>query len=195
MATIKILIEGYARELPTGWQASSTSCLITTDNYKIITDPGCNRQALLAALDREDLSTDAIDYVFLSHRHPDHTLLACLFERAKYVTFDAHLLYDNDVMLEFDKHLFGEDIEIIDTPGHVQEHLSLLVQTQEGKIAIAGDVFWWLDGETQLPDLNQEDPSQASDMDHQALMASRKKLLAWADYIIPGHGKRFKVDR
>ncbi|MBU1118866.1 MBL fold metallo-hydrolase [Patescibacteria group bacterium] len=195
MAKIKVLIEGYAKPLDKGWKASCTTCLITTNDKKIITDPGCNRVKLLEALAAEDLNIGDIDYVFLSHRHPDHILLAGLFENAKYVTFDGNMMYNKDVLLEFDKHCLGSDIEIVATPGHVNEHLSLIVDTSEGKVAIAGDVIWWLDSEEQNFDLHQKDHNQAVDLNMDTLVESRKKLLKMADYIIPGHGKRFKVDK
>ena len=111
------------------------------------------------------------------------------------MTFDDHLIYDKDVLLEYDKNVLGDDIEIIDTPGHVPEHLSLIVDTDNGKIAVAGDVIWWLDDEEQVLYINQKDHSQALDMDMEALVESRKKLLKIADYIIPGHGKMFKVEK
>jgi len=195
MAEIKILIEGYAKKLENGFIASSTTCLITTENKKIITDPGCNREKLLESLDKEGLTTNDIDYVFLSHCHPDHILLAGIFEKAKFVTFDTNLVYDKDLMLEFDTHMLGKDIEIIETPGHVLEHLSLLVSTAKGRVAIAGDVIWWIEGEKQLFNINQKDHSQAKGMNMGTLIESRKKLLENADYIIPGHGKMFKVQK
>ena len=195
MAEVKVLIEGYAKKLEGGFIASSTTCLVTTENKKIITDPGCNREKLLEALTNEDLATDDIDYVFLSHCHPDHILLAGIFEKAKFITFDTNLMYDKDLMLEFDKYLLGNDIEIIETPGHVLEHLSLLVNTPKGKIALAGDAIWWIEGEEQIFDINQKDHSQAKGMDAEQLVESRKKLLENADYIIPGHGKMFKVEK
>ncbi len=196
MATIKILIEGYAKQQENGWVASSTTCLITSeDNKKIITDPGCNREKLLEALKKENLATSDIDYVFLSHCHPDHTLLAGIFENAKFVTFDSNLIYNKDLLTEFDKNILGKDIEIIETPGHVLEHLSLLVDTSEGKVAIAGDVIWWLDNEQQVFDINQKDHSQAKGMNMENLIESRKKILSMADYIIPGHGRIFKVKK
>lgn len=195
MAQVKVLIEGYAKKLKTGWIASSTTCLVTTKNNKIITDPGCNREKLLKALDKEGLTTNDINYVFLSHCHPDHILLAGIFEKAKFITFDANLMYDRDLMLEFDKDALGEDIEIIETPGHVLEHLSLLVSTPEGKVAIAGDVIWWTDGEEQTFNIDQKDHSQAKGMNMEKLIESRKKLLEVADFIIPGHGKMFKVEK
>jgi glyoxylase-like metal-dependent hydrolase (beta-lactamase superfamily II) len=195
MAEVKVLIEGYAKELEKGWVASSTTCLVTTEDKKIITDPGCNRESLLEALNKEGLTTDDIDFVFLSHCHPDHILLAGIFEKAKFITYDTNLMYEKDLLLEFEKHTLGKDIEIIETPGHVLEHLSLLVDTPKGKIAIAGDVIWWVEGEEQVLDINQKDHSQAKGMDMEKLVESRKKLLELADYIIPGHGKMFKVEK
>lgn len=195
MADVKILIEGYAKKLEKGWIASSTVCLITTPHKKIITDPGCNREKLLAALGKEGLTTDDIDCVFLSHCHPDHILLAGIFEKAKFITFDANLLYDKDTLLAFEKHALGKDIEIIETPGHTLEHLSLLVNTPKGKMAIAGDAIWWTEDEKQVFDIKQKDRAQAKGMNTKDLIASRKKLLALADYIIPGHGKMFKVEK
>jgi len=193
MAEVKVLIEGYAKELERGWVASSTTCLVIWKNKKIITDPGCNRERLIEAMDKEGLIADDIDYVFLSHCHPDHILLAGIFEKAKFITFDANLMYDKDRLFGFDKNMFGEDIEIVETPGHVIEHLSLLVNTSRGKVAIAGDVIWWIDGEKQIFKINQKDHSQAKGMDMKKLVESRKKLIEAADYIIPGHGKIFKV--
>lgn len=190
---IKILIQGYAKQLPKGWRASSTCCLIRTGNKKIITDPGCNRKKLLAALKKENIKTSDIDYVFLSHSHIDHILLASLFEKAKFVTYDTNLLYDNDLMLEFNKNFFGKDIEILETPGHVTEHLSLLVNTPKGKIALAGDAIWWIEGEKQIMDVNKKDDSHPKELNMEKLIESRKMLLKKADYIIPGHGKMFKV--
>jgi len=172
MAKVKVLIEGYAKESENGWIASSTTCLIISDDKKIITDPGCNREKLLSALKKEDLTTGDIDYVFLSHCHPDHILLAGIFEKAKFVTFDGNLVYDNDLSLKFDKDILRKDVEIVETPGHVIEHLSLVVNTSDGK-----------------------DHAQAKGMDMKVLIESRKKLLEKADFIIPGHGKMFKVKK
>lgn len=195
MAELKILIEGYAEELKKGWKASSTCCYIKSGNKKIITDPGCNRKKLLNALKKEKLKTTDIDYVFLSHCHIDHILLASLFEKATFVTFDTNLLYNNDLMLEFDKNILGKDIEILETPGHVSEHLSLLVSTPKGKIALAGDCLWWAKEEEQIVDVNKKDDSHPKDLNMKKLIESRKKLLKIADYIIPGHGKMFKTKK
>jgi len=195
MATVKVLIEGYAKKFGNGWVANSTCVLVTSGKTKIISDPGCHRQKLSDAIEKEGLKTGDIDYVFLSHAHPDHVLLAGIFENAKAITFDTNLLYNNDNISAWDAHELGKDIEIVETPGHMLEHISLIVDAAEGKVAIAGDTIWWLDDEEQVFNLNQPDHSQAKGMNMETLVESRKKLLSMADYIIPGHGKMFKVTK
>lgn len=196
MAKIKILIEGYAKKLDHGWVASSTVCLVTTsDGKKIITDPGCNRTKLIEVLKKESLATGDIDYVFMSHQHPDHVLLAGIFENAKHITFDSELQYNGDVLTQYSVDSLGPDIEILQTPGHVLEHISLVVKTDDGKVGIAGDCIWWLDDEEQKFAIDQSDHSQSKGMDMETLIESRKKLIERADYIIPGHGRMFKVEK
>lgn len=190
-ATVKVLIEGYARKIENGWVASSTACLVISSGFKIITDPGCNRKKLIEALSRENLSAEDIDYVFLSHGHPDHMMLAGIFANAKYVTYDDQLVDDQDLMIKFDKHILGPHTEIISTPGHVDDHISLLVHTCKGIVAIAGDVFWWPVGEKQYPD----NPVYSDSTDHQKLAGSQALLMRMADFIIPGHGKMFRVNK
>ncbi len=195
MAEVKILVEGYARKTVNGWVASSTVCLVRVGEIKIITDPGCNREKLLQSLEKEGIKTSEIDYVFLSHQHPDHILLAGIFENAKAITYDSHLLYDGDSLINFNFDMLGLEVEILDTPGHVLEHISLLIKTEKGNVGIAGDCIWWLDDEVQKFTLEQIDHSQAKGMDMRVLVESRYKLISKCDFIIPGHGKIFKVEK
>ena len=88
----------------------------------------------------------------------------------------------------------GTDVVVIPTPGHDPRHWSLVVETAEGKIAIAGDVFWWQEAEEQR--ISRRELLDKPDLfakNEKELTASRKKLLDTADFIIPGHGKMFKV--
>jgi len=188
MAEIKILIEGYARKIDDGWLASSTVTLVKSNNKKIIVDPGCNRKKLIEELSKNNLKTTDIDFVFLTHNHTDHTLLAGIFENAK--VLDSGEIYDNDKQVDHNNKIPDTDLEIIQTPGHLPEHCSLLVSAKGGVYIIAGDVFWWMDDEKQ--EIKIEKPDQAHPADMEKLIESRKKVLQLADYIIPGHGKIFK---
>lgn len=149
MAKVKVLIEGYAKKTKTGWIASSTTTLVQEKDLNIIVDPGINKKLLLKKLKENGLATKNIDLVFLTHYHPDHALLAGIFENAK----------------------------ILDGG------------TIQGKVLVAGDVFWWMDDEKQELDINKSDPFTQN---RKALLKSRQKVLKIADWIIPGHGKMFK---
>jgi len=196
MAKVKILIEGYAREEDGVEFASSTTTLIQEVDLNIVVDPGMNRKLLLEALRKENLSPDKINYVILTHNHLDHSLLTGVFEKAKILDNEDIYFWDGKIESHGGK-IPGTDIKIIKTPGHDMFHCSLLVQDENlGKVAIAGDVFWWEDGQKQKTDgvslIELEDPYVKNEED---LINSRKKILAFADYIIPGHGKMFKVEK
>ncbi len=194
MAKIKVLIEGYAKEIEGGWLASSTTTLVQENGLNIIVDPGINRKLLLEKLAEENLSPQDVDFVLMTHFHPDHNYLSAIFENAK--ALDDDLIYENDKETEHQGVVPGTELKIIQTPGHEKAHASLVVPTQEGVYVIAGDVFWWRDNEEQKTDRNslmrRQDPFVK---DKDVLTASREKIMEIADYIIPGHGKVFKVEK
>jgi glyoxylase-like metal-dependent hydrolase (beta-lactamase superfamily II) len=193
MTEVKVLIEGYAREIDNGWIASSTATLIKDSNKNVLIDPGCNREKLLAALKKEGLETKDMHYVVLTHSHADHALLAGIFESAKILTPTE--IYENDKQVAYGDSVPETSIKVIKTPGHCAEHISLVVATVDGIYAVAGDVFWWKDDETQKPDIKKEDNAHAEGMDMKKLTDSRQKLLEIAKWVIPGHGKTFEVKK
>jgi len=193
MAEIKVLIEGYAREEKNEEFASSTTTLVRTGKLKIIVDPGMNRKLLLEALEKENLSSKDINYIFLSHYHLDHSLLTGIFENAEVLYTEDVYSFDGKISKREDK-LLGEDIQFIKTPGHNSDCRTMLVKTDDETVAICQDVIWWKDDEEQKTDkesiIEHEDP-YATDM--KLLKESREKVLESANYIIPGHGGMFKV--
>ena len=189
MNEIKVLIQGYAKQIKNGWLASSTVSLVQSNDKNIIVDPGCNRDKLIEELSKNALKPTDIDFVLLTHSHTDHALLTGIFENAKVLNNEE--IYDNDEQVEHNNKIPETDLEIIQTPGHSNDHCSLVVKTNEGVYVIAGDVFWWMDNEEQKIDINK--PDQAHPADMEKLTESRKQILEIGDYIIPGHGKMFKV--
>jgi len=195
MAEVKVLIEGYAREEDDIIFASSTTVLIKNNGLKIIVDPGTNRKLLLEALKKEGLNPQDIDYIFLSHYHMDHSLLTGIFENAKILYAEDIYSFDGKEE-EYESGILGPNIEIIKTPGHNSDCRTLLVKTEQGIIAISEDVFWWYDSKEQKLDresLIKHEDSYATDKEK--LKESRKKVLELADWVIPGHGKMFKVEK
>jgi glyoxylase-like metal-dependent hydrolase (beta-lactamase superfamily II) len=195
MAEVKILISGYAK--PTGhetFKASPSTVLINDSGKLILVDPGANEKKLIEALEKEGLKPVDIDIIFLTHYHLDHLLNIRLFPDKD--IYDSGTIYRGDEELEFFGKIPGTDVAVIETPGHAHEHASLLVNTTEGVMCVAGDLWWWQDNEKQITDkkslLNLKDPFVK---DKKALLESRKKILKMADFVIPGHGKMFKIDR
>lgn len=193
MPAIKILVQGYAKEKKGVEFASSTATLIQEKNVNIVVDPGMDRKSLLKGLKREKLSPEKIHYVILTHYHLDHALLTAIFRKAQ--VWDDSNVYSWDGKIgEHGGKIPGADVRLIRTPGHDPFHCSVLVKTKEwGKVVIAGDIFWWQEGQRQETDeaslINHKDPYMK---DCAALAKSREKILRLADYIIPGHGKIFK---
>lgn len=196
MADVKVLIEGYVKEEKGFELASSTTTLIKENRINIIVDPGMNRKMLLKALKKEKLSPNKIDYVILTHYHLDHSLLTGIFENAR--VLDNTEFYSFDGKIDSHKGKIPKtDIQIVKTPGHDMFHCSVLVKDEKlGNVAIVGDVFWWRNNQKQEIEkedlINHEDPYVKN---KEELINSRKKVLEIADYIIPGHGKMFKVNK
>lgn len=190
--SIKVLIEGYAKENKNGtWNASPSSVLLESNGKKILSDPGANSQLLLRKLKEENLAVDDIDIVFISHYHPDHILNIKLFPN--HAIYDGDTIYKKDLESFFKDYLPNTDIKVIATPGHAYEHASLIIEVEKEVYVVAQDLFWWMDGKQtndNIDDLiNLKDPFVK---DKEALRVSRKKILDIADWIIPGHGKMFK---
>jgi glyoxylase-like metal-dependent hydrolase (beta-lactamase superfamily II) len=187
---VEILVEGYARLLPDGgWIATSTCALISSpDGGRIVVDPGCNRELLLAGLAERGLRVEDVSVVFLTHHHLDHSMNVALFPGA--VVVDHEAVYHGERAAPVGSTIPGTAIEILATPGHADGHASLVVPTGEGMVVVAGDVFWSADGEEPTLDVDRTDEF-ARDMAR--LRESRRRLLQVADWIVPGHGRRLPV--
>lgn len=197
MRTVTVLIEGYVkaiegRQLIPGAtedgarNVAGTVTLIQDDHAIVVTDPGMvtERTLIVDALKKEGISPENVTHVFISHHHPDHTVNIALFPNAEVVDFWATYKGDlwQDHAAEYD---IVPGITVLRTPGHTEEDASLIVRTDAGTYVLTH--LWWL--EDMTPEI---DPLA---WDQGKLEASRTKILAIADWIIPGHGKMFKNSR
>ncbi len=186
MAEVKVLIEGYttADSVETGEEKTCpTITLIKDGDNKIIVDPGVleSQKMLVDRLRKEGLSVNDINIVFITHSHIDHYRNIGMFSEAK--TLEYYGLWDKNIVQDWPER-FTDDIQIIKTPGHSYDGLTLLVKTREGVVAICGDIFW--------KDNFKEEDAYATDMEK--LKESRKTVLESADWVIPGHAGMFKVE-
>ena len=79
---------------------------------------------------------------------------------------------------------------MIPTPGHTLDSVSLQVLTEQGVVVVAGDTF------EKQEDLKDESIwVDAGSQDSSKQTESRKRILAIADFVVPGHGAMFRVDK
>jgi len=197
MAEVHVLITGYVKEgqgseekIPAflaGHGAlfvQPTVSLVRDGDVLLIVDPGilCNVEELHQALRRHNLTVDGVTHVFVTHQHIDHTRNIGLFKNAK--VYDYSSVYDGEHWGRIsDDFEISPGIRIIQTPGHTSECASLVVQTGEGVVVMTH--VWWFSNRTP-----EQDPLAS---DQNQLNASRRRILALADRVIPGHGEPFTV--
>ncbi len=195
---VKVLVEGSREKVDDGFEMSSSVILVKGDkNILIDTGTFADSDELLNAFKEEGLTPDDINIILLTHPHIDHVANISLFRKAE--VYYRHKLPPAIVRLKTDSHLisvFKEDeldfggVKFISTPGHTQGHVSIVIDTDKGKIVVSGDAITnerWADLKNKMESKHNCDP--------EGWEKSRKKILQIADYIIPGHGPMFKVKK
>jgi glyoxylase-like metal-dependent hydrolase (beta-lactamase superfamily II) len=181
-AQVDVLTAGYVGE-----RVASSVTLIRDGDVTAVVDPGmvASRERILAPLRELGVDPDSVTDVVFSHHHPDHTINAALFGRARVHDFWA--IYVDDVWTNrlVAEHPEGwslsESVRLLATPGHSDQDISTLVETAEG-LVVCTHVWWTERGPAA-------DPRGASETD---LHASRAKVLSLRPaLVIPGHGAAF----
>lgn len=186
------------------------STILIQGEKNILVDPGNHHIGfygmLQQALALKQLKLEDIDTVVTTHHHADHAASILHLEGRPWVhgmgELEALASFEGEPITRGKCELMGERTEIgpgeprelmsgvyaIYTPGHSPGHISLLIESEEDRILIAGDQtmtrseyeqrrfsHWY--SETQLNDLNES-------LDH---VQSWKPTL-----VIPGHDRPFK---
>lgn len=188
MARFDVLVNGYVREQEGVEHVAGTVSLVRSADLVVVADPGimASQQTLLGPLRSHGLGVDDVTHVFVSHHHLDHTRNIGMFPSA--IVVDSGSLYDGDVWSEHpgDGYRLGVDVEVLATPGHSYECASLAVRTTDlGTVVLTH--AWWFSDMTPV-----DDPLG---VDQEQLEASRRRILAMADWVVPGHGEPFTVTR
>ena len=152
MAEIKVLIEGIHKFLDEGkLRICSTVTLIKSDK-NILVDTGSflDKDKLIEGLKKEGLTVEEIDIVILTHLHLDHLINIYLFKNAKiFCKFNGkssgqfHIPSEECLKrTEIEDNIkIAKDVEFLLTPGHTPDSISVVVNTNKGKVVIAGDAF------------------------------------------------------
>lgn len=194
---VDVLVEGYVRPidgrefLPGATdhgarRVASTIGLVRGPDVTLVVDPGMidERSRLTDALAKHDVDPADVTHVFISHHHPDHTVLLGLFPNAEVVDFWAR--YKGDLWEDHgDDYELAPGIRVLRTPGHTKEDASLLVETDDGTYLFTH--LWWMADRTPATD-----PLAWS---QDEIDRHRERVAKLADWIVPGHGGTFKNER
>ncbi|HEY2577414.1 MAG TPA: MBL fold metallo-hydrolase [Streptosporangiaceae bacterium] len=177
-ARLDVLCFGYAAE-----RVASTVVLIRDEDAVIVVDPGmvASRRQILDPMAGLGVDPAEVTDVVLSHHHPDHTLNAALFERARVHDFWA--IYENDTWTDRPADGFGlsASVRLMATPGHTAQDITTLASTDDGLIACTH--LWWSQEGPEVDPLAE---------DQELLVRSRASVLELGPaLIVPGHGAPF----
>lgn len=190
-AEVKVLVEGFTNAdsvAETGEERTQPTITLVKDGDLImVVDPGIleSQQILVDALQKEDLTVDDVNVVCITHSHLDHYRNIGMFPNAK--TLEYYGLWDKNTIDSWSENL-TQNIQVLHTPGHDYTGITLFVSTEDGVVAICGDVFW-----KQNYPQDPHDDAYASNAEK--LKESREMILKMTDWIIPGHGGIYKNDR
>ena len=193
MNSIDVLVLGYLERFEDGSvnlkETWSTSSLIRTDDGHVIvvdTSSDFMRSPIKSAFKQiGKIFPDDVDMVVLTHCHTDHIGNVSLFKNATvYVHEGEECTIPNAKIVKEDTEI-AKGVRLVHTPGHSDGSMSVFVEADRW-YAIVGDAAPLKDNFTKriIPALHT---------DAEAARASLEKIAEWADVIVPGHDKPFKV--
>ena len=169
---------------------SATCTLVTLGLRRLLVDPSPEPDLLRPMLfARSGLAPEDISIVFLTHAHGDHRFGLELFPGSLWLMAAEGLRLwrerspeDAALTERFlpAEEILPSDVELLSTPGHCEGHHSLGVDTEWGRLVVAGDAVMTRDF------LAAEDGFHNS-VDFEQVKATIRKIRATADLIIPGH--------
>ncbi|MDD1750102.1 MAG: MBL fold metallo-hydrolase [Methanothrix sp.] len=159
--------------------ARSSVTLIISGRHKIIVDSGLKgeEEPIQKALAKLGIKPEEIDCIVNTHSHSDHCGNNHLFSRAK-------------VLAAKEGDVIASGVWVLATPGHSMDSISVVVETKtkalQMRTIIAGDAL------PTLGNLQKKVPP-ALHVDRGLAVASMQKIIALADYVIPGHDFPFSI--
>jgi glyoxylase-like metal-dependent hydrolase (beta-lactamase superfamily II) len=182
-ARFDLLVAGSLTE--TGGGVISTCSLVRDADRTIVVDPGMapSAKAILDPLAALGVSPEDVTDVVLTHHHPDHTMHAGHFPNAAVHDFWAIYRGTDWEDSDAEGRVLTPSVGLIRVPGHTSEDIATVVGTPT-EVVVLTHLWFTADGPI-------EDPlAEAPD----ALHASRRRVLEFAEVIVPGHGVPFRPD-
>jgi len=163
-------------------------------------------QTLAAALAALGVKPGDVNYVAISHVHPDHVGNVEQFPGATLIIQKAEWEYGlklplkpfspehKTMLLEGDKDLFGDgSLTIQSTPGHTPGHQSLLVHLEKtGYVVLSGDVVHFQSNwdNRRVPGFNYDKDQSLASMEKIARILEDKHAQLWINHDKPSSDAR-----
>ena len=177
-------------------RALCTSTLIETpQGARILVDPAVSGAALAQVLDeRCGLRPEAVDYVYVTHRHGDHYVGMADLPRAVWLAAPGDAGEIRRALPQHAGRIFDAGAEIVPgvqvlpLPGHTPGLAGLLFASEDGMVAVAGD-------SVMTRDFFKDRRGYYNSADFAASARSIDLLMEKADIVVPGHGNYFLTHR
>ena len=169
-------------------EAHSSVTMVTWPEHIMIVDTSDReyRARVVDALSANEVDPDQVDIVVNTHLHSDHCANNDLFRYAVQMAHEKERP-DRRFVSVTDDHELYPGINLVHTPGHTPGTMSVFVESDR-KYAIVGDAIPTFENVRRwVP------PGIVSDGDE--ALRSMKKIVAYADVVVPGHDTPFEVDR
>jgi glyoxylase-like metal-dependent hydrolase (beta-lactamase superfamily II) len=191
LAKVHIIQPGYAiwsKKMKAQKADGTISMVISSVNAIIDTGLPKDKTVILKSLTKFGLTPEDIDYVICTHGDADHISNNNLFPKAKLIVgFD---IYKGDSATFFQHSLrIDSNITVSAITGHDDRSIGVTVSTSEGIVVITGDLFEY---KNDYKDIGNWIAFSKEPKQH---IKNRAKVWEMADYIVPGHGNIFKVDK
>lgn len=175
---LRVLIPGCA-----GIPASCTVSYAHDAEVRCVIDPGPIAQpgGLVSALALAGVPAEAVTDVVFTHRHPGRHQDTAAFQNAR-VHDNRAVLPGGGTARSPSGLSLAPSIRLIATPGRGADDLTVLVGTALGVVALTH--LWW----------SADDSGRGLAASHSGpLLDSRRRVLAIATQIVPGHGRQFRA--
>lgn len=174
-----------------------TSTLIRSHGLTLVVDPGHGPEQMAELLDRRaGLTVDAVDAVFVTHRHADHRVGIDAFPRARlYMAADElrdwaaatdPLREEAAIARRFTPSPteLTPDVRLLVTNGHTTGHTSLVVEAGSTSVVIAGDA-------AMSRSFFDARDVYFNTVDRAAARESLDRIALVAAVVVPGHDNQF----
>jgi glyoxylase-like metal-dependent hydrolase (beta-lactamase superfamily II) len=181
-AKVKVLCEGLIRRQGKAvLEAHSSSTLVESEGDLMVVDTSSSayRPRIVASLQALGIGPESISVVVNTHGHFDHCSNNDLFPRARLIAFESEPEHEGE-----ETELTGP-VRLVRTPGHTPGSVSVFVQA-ERRYAIVGDAMPTIDNYLRWvpPGINY---------DREKALRSMRRIVDWAEVVVPGHGPPFEI--